>query len=176
DLRSGRLLGTEMNFIPTPAGVVPYLLTSVETVNRLKGRTHGVEVALDWHPLKDLRLLATYAYSRERVIDGADGISAADYAGKTPRHVGSLRVSYNPMREWELDGWLRHVGKLVGNGIPAYTELDLRLAWRVAPALELSLVGQNLLDHRHPEWVGDYIPTPTLEVERAWYVKAKVTF
>jgi len=176
DLRSGNLIGTGMNFIATPVGAVPYLLTSVQTVNRLKGRTHGVELAVDWHPRNDLRLLATYAFSRERVIDGPDGASAADYAGKTPRHAASLRASYNLTREWQLDGWLRHVGKLEGSGIPSYTELDLRAAWRVSPALELSLTGQNLLDHRHPEWVGDYIPTPTLEVERAGYLKARISF
>jgi iron complex outermembrane receptor protein len=175
-LRSGKVLGTDMFFITTPFGAVPYLQTNIETVNRLEGRTHGFELAVDWHPSNDWRLLATYAYSRERVVDGPSGVSAADYAGKTPRHTASLRSSYNLSRDLQLDGWLRHVSRLDGVEIPAYTELDLRLAWRVAPALELSLVGQNLLDHRHPEWVGDYIPTPTLEIDRAWYVKAKLSF
>lgn len=176
NLRMGVVLGTEMHFIATPFGAVPYLQTDIETAMGLKGRTHGAEFAIDWHPFDAWRLLAAYTYAREHILQQGGGANSAEYAGKTPRHSASLRSFHNLTRDWQLDGWLRYVDSLDSIGIPAYTQLDLRVAWRVSRALELSLVGQNLLDARHPEWVGDYIPTPTLEIERAWYVKAKLTF
>lgn len=175
-LRSGKVLGTEMKFIETPFGAFPYLQTNNSIAMAVTGRTHGLEVAVDWHPNNDWRLLTAYTYMRENGEDGPNGEPAFDYVGVSPRHSASIRSSYNLTRNWQVDGWLRHASKLENRAIPAYTELDLRVAWRATPALELSLVGQNLLDARHPEWVGDYVPTPTLEIERAWYVKAKLTF
>lgn len=35
--------------------------------------------------------------------------------------------------------------------LPGYVEADVRLAWRVTDALELSIAGFNLLDEGHPE-------------------------
>jgi iron complex outermembrane receptor protein len=176
DLRTGNLTDLGMNVVSTPFGVVPYLQTTFETTMGLKANTHGLEIAADWHPLESLRLLAAYSYARQTMIDPTGTGRDVDYAGKTARHTGSLRSSHNLSRNWQIDGWLRYASRREGINIPAYTQLDLRLAWRVSPGIELSLVGQNLLDDRHPEWVGDYIPTLTLDVQRAWYVKAKLTF
>ena len=60
--------------------------------------------------------------------------------------------------------------------IQAYTTLDVRYAWRPIEGLELSLVGQNLLDARHPEFVPDLLPSETLQVERGVYFKTKWQF
>jgi iron complex outermembrane receptor protein len=60
--------------------------------------------------------------------------------------------------------------------VPAYTALDLRYAWCPWPALELSIVGQNLLQRRHTEIVPDLLPSQTLQVQRALYLKAKWQF
>ncbi|MFP5285258.1 MAG: hypothetical protein ACLGI9_05935, partial [Thermoanaerobaculia bacterium] len=50
-----------------------------------------------------------------------------------------------------------------------YAELDLRLGWRARDALELSLVGQNLLHDSHAEF-GPATPLRE-EVERGFYGK-----
>ena len=36
--------------------------------------------------------------------------------------------------------------------VPSYISLDARLAWRPTSNMELSVVGQNLLDSQHPEY------------------------
>src|SRR2546422_5434145 len=36
--------------------------------------------------------------------------------------------------------------------VPAYSELDVRLAWQATPKLEFSIVGQNLLHDHHAEF------------------------
>jgi iron complex outermembrane receptor protein len=79
-----------------------------------------------------------------------------------------------------FDLWLRYVSRLGDKdsplGVPAYTTLDLRYAWRPTRDLEVSLVGQNLLDHSHPEFVPGLLPSQQLELQRGMYVKAKWQF
>jgi iron complex outermembrane receptor protein len=58
------------------------------------------------------------------------------------------------------------VSALPAQTVPSYTSLDVRLGWRPLPRLELSLVGQNLLDPRHREFGGG------VEIERGVYAKA----
>ena len=176
DLRTGGLPEVGMDFLITPMGVIPYLRTATETAMGLEARTHGAELAVDWHPLQSWRLQAAYTYLRDRIRDPLGAMREDGYRGKSPRHSASLRSSYNVARDWQLDGWLRHTDRLAEPTVPSYTELDLRLAWRVMRDLELSLVGQNLLHSQHLEWVGDYVPTRQLDVERSWYVKAKLSF
>jgi iron complex outermembrane receptor protein len=54
--------------------------------------------------------------------------------------------------ELRLDGGLRYVSRIANQQLPAYTELDARLTWSPTTQLDLSLVGQNLLHHRHAEF------------------------
>jgi hypothetical protein len=52
-----------------------------------------------------------------------------------------------------------------GEGIPAYTELDLRIAW-TRNKIELTISGQNLLHDHHPEFGS---PAQRREIERSVY-------
>lgn len=53
----------------------------------------------------------------------------------------------------ELDLILRRVAKLTIQPVPAYTEFDLRLGWVVTPDVSVALVGRNLLNSAHSEFV-----------------------
>lgn len=57
--------------------------------------------------------------------------------------------------------------------VPSYERLDLRLGWRPTASWEFSLVGQNLLDDRHPEFLSE-LGLATGQVQRSVY--GKVTF
>jgi iron complex outermembrane receptor protein len=74
------------------------------------------------------------------------------------------------------DTWLRYTSAITALGIPAYTALDLRLAWRPSKNLELSVVGQNLLDSVHPEILSDFILSTPTEIQRGVYVRADWKF
>ena len=63
-----------------------------------------------------------------------------------------------------------------GGGVPAYTELDVRYAWRGPNGLDLSVGGQNLLKRRHAEFIPDLLPSEPVDIERNFYVKAKWSF
>jgi iron complex outermembrane recepter protein len=75
----------------------------------------------------------------------------------------------------EFDNALRWVDRLVTNDgptpgtVPSYFSLDSRLAWHCAKNVELSVVGQNLLQPRHVEYG---FPSPLREqIDRSVYAK-----
>ena len=53
--------------------------------------------------------------------------------------------------------------------VASYTAVDARLAFKVTPALELSLVAQNLFDRRHVEFNAVDVAS---QIERTVFVKA----
>jgi iron complex outermembrane receptor protein len=74
---------------------------------------------------------------------------------------------------WRLqfDATARYVDRVSQLGVNSYLSLDARLAWMATRNLELSIVGQNLLDDRHPEFTPTIIPTQATEVQRGIYGK-----
>lgn len=159
----------QRNFEPIPA--FPF----VQLRNFLQGHTYGAELATRWQATPQLRFDTAYTYLRMNME--LDPASAANDAlvlgteGASPRHQLVLRGAYNFAARWELDAAVRFVDKLRALDIPAYTELDLGIGWHPAADLELSLVGQNLLDSRHPEQIFEGNNGIATEVERSVYAK-----
>ena len=157
---------------PIPGAPAPFYVE-----NNVEGRTHGLELDSTCEVTPGWRLRAGYALLVESIrvkpgrIDRNNGLSeVAD-----PRNQFSLRSSWDLPRRVELDAGVRWVDELrVNNGgmpahVPAYWEMDVRLAWRPAEHLELSLVGQNLLHDQHREYGA---PSPTREeIERSLHAK-----
>lgn len=128
-----------------------------EFANGLRGRSIGGDLVLGWKPTDTLRLEAFYSHldlDIETDSGSQDFSTPLGIEDGNPRHMGGLRWLWSPAPRWTLDGFVRHVGPLPADDVPAYTELNLRLAWQLRPDLELSLVGDNLLDNRHPEFGG----------------------
>ena len=118
--------------------------------------------------------------ARPTSADPVEAGAATEYNTSAPRHHFSLRSSTTLADRSQVDVWLRHVGALPptasSSGVAAYTTLDLRYAWRLRQGLELSLVGQNLLDSQHSEFVPDLLPSQSLQVQRGVVLKAKWQF
>ena len=49
--------------------------------------------------------------------------------------------------------------------------MDARIAWKPAKNLELALVGQNLFQRYHPEFIPEFINTTVSETPRCFYGK-----
>jgi len=100
-------------------------------------------------------------------------------------HQGLLRSQMDLPFDLELDATLYVVGNrfqhtdaanfeiATAGPIPSYERLDLRLGWRPNERIELSLVGQNLLERRHPEFPSE-LGIATSEIQRSVY--GKVTY
>ena len=92
--------------------------------------------------------------------------------GNDPKLQWTLRSSLD-LTDAEFDVSVRHVSALPNPGVPAYTAVDARCAWRVRRDLELSVVGQNLFDPGHPEFGAE---PGRSEIARGAYVKLRWTF
>lgn len=123
--------------------------------NRGEGRTRGIEAWGSWQAAPAWRLSAGMTAQRISTtlkagstdLSGATGLASND-----PSQHWMLRSSFDIDQHKELDITLRRVGKLRLPEVPAYTSLDMRFGWRLTRELELSLIGQNLLDRSHPEF------------------------
>jgi iron complex outermembrane receptor protein len=148
--------------------------------NNMDGDVYGVEAWGNYQVVDWWRLAAGYKLQHEdfRFKPGSDastGPSAIAAAGDDPHDQASLQSSMNLGSDvtWEDD--LRYVDKLPNPVIPAYVELNSRLAWSVTKSLQLSIAGFNLLQKKHLEYeeagatIGD-------EVERSFYVETKWRF
>ena len=161
---------------PTNA-VQPYILS-----NDMHGRAIGVEVAADWTPLDWWRVQAAYSYQNLKMqLDGSsvDEINKGNAEGDTPQHQFSLRSGFDIGRQVTLDLWLRGMDRLAsidGVAIPGYLTMDVRMAWKPAKYFELSIVGQNVFQKQHPEFIPEYINTQPSEVVRSAYGKATWKF
>lgn len=150
--------------------------------NGVRGRTYGAELATAWQAAKWMRFDLAYSYTESNI----DWIRSLDVSQNTaaPRHKLSLRSSLDVRADLDLDIWYRYVGKTeVYNHtlssdpfkIDGYPSLDLRLAWRPVKNLELSLVGQNLFDNHHLEYIQELFTLPT-EVQRGVYGRLEWKF
>jgi iron complex outermembrane receptor protein len=128
--------------------------------NLNSGRSIGAELLAEWAPFEYWRLSATYSHvDLELESMGQDLNRGVWFDGSTPRSMFGLRSLLTLSEQFELDAQFRHNSRIrrmplevSGEGIAAYSELDLRIGWRVTPRWHLSLVGQNLLNDEHVEF------------------------
>lgn len=158
---------------PAPPHIIVPLLIS----NKMGGNTYGVEIGTTWRPVNFWRLNANYSFLQINLhLDPSSQDTKAD-EGRSPRHQVQLLSHLDLPWNLQFDTAAYFVDRLPSFDIPRYLRLDLRLGWRPTEALDISLVGQNLLDDRHREFgriFGEDL-NPT-EVQRSVYVKATWRF
>jgi len=106
--------------------------------------------------------------------DGGVGLTPDLAVEGEPDNIFNIRSYLNLPYDLELDTMFYYVTENVGRNIPSYSRLDLRLGWKPTKKVELSLVGQNLLDETHPE-LSEGIEQDS-ETERSFYIKGTFRF
>ncbi|MFZ1986073.1 MAG: TonB-dependent receptor [Desulfatitalea sp.] len=157
-----------------PRWVVPFT-----TFNAMEGETYGAELAVEWRPLDWWRLQGAYSYLQMDLRDPlADEFMGEMVEGENPEHQLSLRSAMDFSHGIELDLWLKYVDDLPTalQSIPCYWTMDARIGWRATKNWSFDLVGQNLLDDQHPEFVNEVLGVPRAEIERGVYAKATWRF
>ncbi len=119
--------------------------------NGLGGRSTGVELTTDYRVSDSWRLRAGYTQLHMHLRNKA-GSTAFAPTDTDPEHQFSLRSSLDLSRLIEFDTTYRFVARLKSDHVPAYDELEARIGWSPTPALEVSVVGQNLLRPSHAEF------------------------
>ncbi|MDQ6861011.1 MAG: TonB-dependent receptor [Verrucomicrobiota bacterium] len=145
--------------------------------NNLEGETYGGAVALRWRVTDWWHLDGSISALRVHLRAKAGSTDTSGGAGEAndPNYYGSIRSSFDLPGHLQLDAVLRYVDSLPHPATPAYTALDLRLAWSPRKNFELGIVGRNLLDPRHPEYANATAGL-THEVDRSVFATVRWTY
>jgi iron complex outermembrane receptor protein len=124
-----------------------------------------------------LELLATTQLTTRWELSGGysllhlhqEGVNLSQRAStEAPAQQAQLRSALTVLPRLELDTSVYYVGRLRLQGIPGYVRVDSRLAWHPRGPWELSIVGQNLFDRQHREFVSPDV-IPPASVRRSIY-------
>jgi iron complex outermembrane receptor protein len=153
----------------------------VRNQNLIDGRADGFESQVTFSPLSYWRLSLTWSYIDMSLVSPGMDLNRDRFAeDSTPKNQVGLRSYLDLPHNLQLDMQFRALSAVAripqivsGEGIPAYEELDLRLAWRPARHTQLSLDGQNLLHDNHVEFGP---PGQRSAIRRSVYGKVKWEF
>ena len=132
-----------------------HLLLPAQFGNGLLAYTKGAEIAPEWRPSSSWRLRGSYSYLHMDVYrspHSADVEPPDAITGASPQHQVSIQSALDLTKKLQLDLDYRYVSPLPALAVPAYSTGDVRLGWRFAPELEVSLIGQNLFQPWHLEY------------------------
>lgn len=140
--------------------------------NNRSGEAFGLETAAYWKAAVNWLLGASYTYLHteidENKVEDAD-IAALIFQDSNPRHLFSVRSYLDITPQIDFNLCFRFVSRLPERDIASYTVSDARIAWKPKKNMEISLVGQNLMESGHSEF-------SSLEVERSIYGKVDWKF
>jgi iron complex outermembrane receptor protein len=122
--------------------------------NGQKGESYGAEFTAIYRVTDWWQLHAGYTELRVHIRPKSGSTDTSHGSGESndPDRQFSLRSTLDLPGHVEFDTTFRYVSEIANQNVPAYSELDVRLAWRPRPNLELSIVGQNLLHDHHAEF------------------------
>lgn len=158
-----------------------YTLFPELSTNNNSSETHGIELSSTWEATKHIKLSGSYTLYYETVH--SVGTALAPPEGGAPKQQFNLRSYVDLTHDLQWDTMLYYVDKLdaVSDGfgntisVPAYTRLDMRLGWTPLQGLDLSLIGQNLLQSQHQEY-SPFLYQTSEEIGRSVLAKAALRF
>ena len=153
----------------------PHLLLPAEFGNGLKATSSGGEVAGEYRPTDFWRLRAWYSFLElhvEKAPGSLDIGSAPQIQGSSPQNEVLLQTGFDLPRSITADFDARFVGTLGAIKIPSYWTGDVILGYNLTKQVRLTVVGQDLFQPRHYEFV--YDPDGPVGIERSLF--GKLTF
>lgn len=169
-----------------PQGPFPACLFDPRTSNMVVNNTQGndlsadntgLEVALDWRPAEQWRLQATMTLQNQDLNIESPRARPEAFAFD-PERMASLRASYNPRRDIDLDIWLRYQDRIdsMEGEIDAYTGVDARIAWHPNKRGEIALVGRNLQDSTQTQFQAESGLYPLIGINRSVHLQLSYEF
>jgi iron complex outermembrane recepter protein len=142
--------------------------------NGMNGRTYGAEVSADWNVVSRWKLTGSYSLLNMRLkLDSTshDVSIGTAVVGQSPKSQFQARSYLTLPGHVDFDTSLYYVDRLPAINTPAYARVDARLAWHATESIELSVVGQNLLNERHFEFNTSLDQTDPTQARRSVYGK-----
>ena len=159
-------------FEETPAP--PHYVLPYTYGNLMHGETQGLEVSGAWKVTDHWTLNPGYAFEEIHTHvrpSSQDTTSVAGVEGSSPDHSAQLRSRVDLPLGLTWDTSVYFVGRLTDPVEPSYTRLDSQLSWRFSEDGSLSIVGQNLAQGLHAEFLDSSESAQTTLVKRSAYIK-----
>lgn len=132
---------------PAPA----HILNPVGFNNNGSGHTYGAEVTAIWQATTRWKLTGNYSWLGMEVTPSKT-LNVAVSPSLNPAHQFRIRSQIDLPFHLQWDSGVYYTSELTQTGVPDYTRVDTRLAWRPVPEWEIDLIGQNLFNKQHVEW------------------------
>jgi iron complex outermembrane receptor protein len=172
------LLTTELK---TTIAMPGYYIFPVYLDNNLDAKYIGAEVSVDFDVFDWWRLHAAQSWlhmdNKAHSGSGYDKEATRILLNQSsPKHKTDFHSYMDLPGNVELDLIFRSVSRIPSKNVSGYNNLDARIGWEVKPNLEISVVGQSLLDDHHPEESTTSVLVPYTEVPRSVYGKVQWEF
>jgi len=144
--------------------------------NGVQGQTYGVELSATHQVTQWWYLRGGYTFLKKHLTikpTSAD-LNEGTAESNDPEHQFLIQSMMNLPGRIELGTVLRYVGELSKPPVPGYFGLDVKIGWKLNKVVELSIVGQNLIDKHHAEFIPSS-PSPRA-IERSVYGKVICRF
>ncbi len=158
--------------------------------NEADADTYGAELSVRWLVNPKWNIQASYSWLDQTLNQLPLLTESMLSTNKAPMHQFSMHSSWDIASNVELDLGVYYVSALFPTGsdflvfgdygVDEYIRTDVRVGWQISPEVELSVIGQNLLNEKHQEFnssplnVGGY-PENT-EINRSISAKLTVRF
>lgn len=146
---------------------------AIQITDQRQTQIFGFEIYGQWNAFDRLRFMPSYSHLQVRNRVPLDQEAES---GEDPKHQFTLRTQLDLVKNVEFDSFFRHIDKLPGLGVGSYQALDLRLAWKPRTNIELSVIGQNLLQSHHLEFMPELIPTMPVQIQRGIFGRVTIRF
>jgi iron complex outermembrane receptor protein len=168
--------------VPTGPPVAPFV--PLQNQNRMTGETYGAELSANYKMSECWRLYGAYTFLQMQLhaddslpADVRHGAIGEGQERQSPQNQVYAQSSWDLACDWQLDLIGRYVDSLSGFAVrdadvavDSYIQMDVRLGWKPRPNVELSVVGQNLLDSNHLEFGSNpLVGRPLVEAQRGVY-------
>lgn len=140
-----------------------------------KAHSYGFETSVNWEVTARWNLLANYSYINLVLEQDPSSLDTTFLAQEknVPHHQFMIRSQVYLPHDVRLVNTAYYISERESAAVDAYLRLDAQVIWKATDSIELSLVGQNLLDNQHPEFSAPPDGTAN-EIPRAVY--GRVTF
>ncbi len=164
-------------FENTPAP--PHLVVPTIYENLMHGEAQGFEISASWRPASRWTLSPGYAFEQihtHLAPTSQDTTSVSAAQGASPTHSAQLRSHVRLWRGLDFDASGYFVDRLTDPAVPSYTRVDAQLSWSFAEKATIRVVGQNLAQDHHEEFVDTLNTVQSTLVKRSAYVQFATHF
>lgn len=123
--------------------------------NGVKGNSYGVELSVITRLANWWNVKGGYTFFQKNLSlkPGSNDANKASAESNDPEHQFLIESNMNLPGKLQIGTVIRYVSKLPKPLVSEYFSLDLNLGWKLNKDVELNIVGQNLLNDRHQEFI-----------------------